>query len=210
VTILGPGGTGDSGRSVRIDGRPATPCGAGCYRAAAADGPLRVTVDGRTLTFAIPANAPDARALLAHVTRAYREARTIVFDETLASTPTNATTTRFTIVAPNRLAYHTRGGPSAVVIGARRWDRTSDRAPWLPSQQTPLDVTHPYWTAPTNAHLVAPGTITFLDRSIPAWFRVVVVRGRPSVQHMTAASHFMTDRYVGFDVPATVSPPVSR
>jgi hypothetical protein len=24
---------------------------------------------------------------------------------------------------------------------------------------------------------------------------------------MTAAAHFMVDRYVGFDVPATVSPP---
>jgi hypothetical protein len=30
---------------------------------------------------------------------------------------------------------------------------------------------------------------------------------RPTVSHMTAAAHFMTDRYVGFDVPAVVSPP---
>ena len=29
----------------------------------------------------------------------------------------------------------------------------------------------------------------------------------PNHEHMTAAAHFMTDRYVGFDVPAEVSPP---
>jgi len=144
------------------------------------------------------------------MTRAYRGSRTIVFDETLASTPTNATTTRFTVIAPNRLSYHTQGGPSAIVIGPVRWDRATDRAPWVRSGQSPLDVMQPYWTSPTNAHLVAPNTITFLDRRIPAWFRVTLVDGRPSVQHMTAAAHFMTDRYVGFDVAAEVSPPPSR
>jgi hypothetical protein len=56
-------------------------------------------------------------------------------------------------------------------------------------------------------HEVAPGTFTFLDRRIPAWFRLTVVGGRPTVDHMTAAAHFMVDRYVGFDVPAVVSPP---
>ena len=208
VTIVSPDATGASGRTVRVDGVLATACGPGCYRApSGARGRVVVSVDGRTLAFAVTADAPPARALLARVTRLYRSARTIVFDETLASTPTNGTTTRFTIIAPNRLAYRTRGGPSAIVIGPRRWDRTSDRAPWVPSQQTPLQVTHPYWTSPTNVHLVAPRTITFLDRSIPAWFRLVLAGGRPTVQHMTAAAHFMTDRYVGFDVPAAVSPP---
>ena len=208
VTVIGPDGTGLDGRDVTVDGVPATSCGSGCYRAATHGGAdVRVSVDGRALTFAVSATAPDAAALLERVTRAYRDAHTIVFDETLASTPTNATTTRFTVVAPNRLSYRTQGGPSAVVIGARRWDRSSDSAPWVPSGQTPLDVTHPYWTSPTNAHLVAPNTITFLDRGIPAWFRVTLRDGRPSVQHMTAASHFMTDRYAGFDVPAAVSPP---
>lgn len=208
VTVLGPDGTGLDGRAVEVDGVSATSCGSGCYRAPARGGAeVRVSVDGRTLSFRVTASAPDATRLLAQVTRAYRNARTIVFDETLASTPTNATTTRFTVVAPHTLAYRTHGGPSAIVIGARRWDRASDSAPWVASGQTPLDVTHPYWTKPTNVHLVAPNTITFLDRSIPAWFRVTLRGGRPSIQHMTAAAHFMTDDYVGFDVPVTVSPP---
>jgi hypothetical protein len=191
-----------------VNGAAAAQCGSGCYRAPSpATGPLRVSIGNHTLAFDVAANAPDATAILARITRAYRASRTIVFDETLASSPTNAQTTRFTVVAPHRLAYQTRNGPAAIVIGARRWDRTSGNAPWQPSSQTPLDVTRPYWTKPTNAHLVGPNTITFVDRRIPAWFRLTFRGARPTVQHMTAAAHFMTDRYVGFDVPAEVSPP---
>ena len=204
VTILGPDGNGADGHTVTVDGSPATACGSGCYRGPAG---ARIDVDGDELVFHIPARAADASAKLARIARAYRSSRTIVFDERLASSPTNAETTRFTVVAPNRLAYRTRGGAQAIVIGGRRWDRDRAGARWVPSQQTPLDVTQPYWQSPTNVHEVAPGTFTFLDRNIPAWFRLTVVDGRPRVQHMTAASHFMVDRYVGFDVPVTVSPP---
>jgi hypothetical protein len=209
VTIIGPDGTGMDDRSVRIDGVTAAQCGSGCYRAPSSEtGSVRVSIGDRTLTFDVAADAPDATAILAGLTRAYRAAHTIVFDETLASSPTNATTTRFTVVAPNRLSYQTRGGgAAAIVIGARRWDRAANKAPWQPTSQTPLDVTQPYWTKPTNAHLVGPKTITFLDRRIPGWFRLTFDGSHPTVQHMTAAAHFMTDRYVGFDVPADVSPP---
>jgi hypothetical protein len=211
VTILDSDGTGVVGRQVRIGGTPAAPCGSGCYRAPYAGGDrVRITVGSRTLAFRLPADAPDAGALLRRVTRAYRASRTIVFDERLASSPTNAQETRFTVVAPDRLAYRTKDGPAAVVIGAKRWDRAHAGAPWVRSPQTPLDVTQPYWTAPTDAHLVAPNVVTFLDRSIPAWFRVTIANGRPAVQHMTAAAHFMVDRYVAFDGSATVSPPPSR
>jgi copper transport protein len=209
VTIIGPDATGVDDRHVRVNGVAAPRCGSGCYRARSpATGSLRVAIGDRTLTFDVAATAPDATALLARITRAYRASRTIVFDETLASSPTNAQTTRFTAVAPHRLSYQTRGGgPGAIVIGARRWDRSVANAPWRSSAQTPIDVTAPYWTAPTNAHLVGPNTITFLDRKIPAWFRMTFRGSRPTVQHMTAAAHFMTDRYVGFDIPAEVSPP---
>ncbi len=208
VTLLGPDGTGVNGRNVRIDGSPATSCGSGCYRGAArSSGALEVSVGGASLSFDIPAHAADASAALARVTRAYRASRSIVFEERLASSPTDSETTRFTVVAPNRLTYQTVNGPSAIVIGAKRWDRDKTGAPWQPSQQTPLDVTQPYWTRPTNVHLVAPNTFTFLDRRIPAWFRVTVRDGRPAVQHMTAAAHFMVDRYVGFDTSVSISPP---
>jgi copper transport protein len=208
VTIIGPDATGVDDRDVRVNDVAAIPCGSGCYRAPAPGaGPLRVSIDGRTLTFDVAATAPVATGLIERITRAYRASRTIVFDETLASSPTNAQTTRFTIVAPHSLSYQTRGGPGAIVINTRRWDRSDAGSPWKPTSQTPIDVTAPYWTRPTNAHLVGPNTITFLDRGIPAWFRLTFTGSRPTVFHMTAAAHFMTERYVGFDVPAEVSPP---
>lgn len=210
VTLLGPDGTGLDGRRVTVDGHAASACGPGCYRASASAGPVRVAVDGRAVAFTTPQRAPDATRLLHAVTRAYRGSKTIVFDERLASSATNAETTRFTVVAPDRLTYVTRGGPSAIVIGARRWDRERPGGALVPSAQTPLQVTQPYWRAPTNAHLVAPGVITFLDRRIPAWFRLTVRGTRPSRMQMTAAAHFMVDRYVAFDGPVTISPPPSR
>ena len=86
-------------------------------------------VGGATTTIRVPANAPDATAQLARITRAVRASQSIVFDETLSSNPHNATTTRFTAVAPNRLSYVTRGGPAAIVIGSRRWDRERPARP---------------------------------------------------------------------------------
>jgi hypothetical protein len=205
VTLLGPDGTGVDGRSVTIDGVAATPCGPGCYRARGAG--VLVAVDGRTLTFAVPARAPEASRLLREVTRAYRSAHTAVFDETLASSPRNSSTTRFRLVAPDRLEYRTAGGPAAIVIGTTRWDRTASTGPWVKSTQSRLDVMEPYWREPTNVHLVAKDTLSFLDRRIPAWFRVTLDGKRPVRVQMTAAAHFMVDRYVGVDGPVTISPP---
>ena len=68
-------------------------------------------------------------------------------------------------------------------------------------------MTQPYWQTTTNVHLVAPGVLTFLDRRVPAWFRVTLAGKLPAQMHMTAAAHFMTDRYVEFDGPVVVSPP---
>jgi putative copper export protein len=213
VTLLGQDGTGADGRNVTVDGAPAAPCGSGCYRAAAVAGGLSIGVDGRTVTFDLPARAPDGRALLQRITRAYRSLHTVVFDERLASSPVNVANSHFEMVAPNRLSYRTKGAESGIVIGARRWDRDRPGAPWISSAQSPLNVPQPLWTSATsvtNVHLVAPGVLTFLDRSVPAWFRVTLAGTRPRRTEMTAAGHFMVDRYVGFDVPVDISPPPSR
>jgi len=69
VTLLGPDGTAANGRRVQVDGEPARACGAGCYRASAPPGRLRVRVDGRTVVFDLPVAAPDGRALLERVAR---------------------------------------------------------------------------------------------------------------------------------------------
>jgi hypothetical protein len=207
VTLLGPDGNGADGRQVAIDGRPATACGSGCYRGRAGAGPVTVRIGSRTTTFDIPARAPDAAAQLRAVTARYRGSRTIVYDEALSTTGRGGIHTRFTVVAPHRLAYQIRGGPSAIVIGSRRWDRDDAGKPFVESPQAPVDVTQPLWSSVTNVHEVAPGVLTFLDRSLPAWFRVRLDGPLPTTVHMTAAAHFMTQRYVGFDVPAEVSPP---
>jgi copper transport protein len=210
VTLLGPNANGVSGSTVLIDGARASDCGSGCYRGPAAAGPLHVTVNGRALTFAVPERAADAQALLAEITRRYRAQKAARFVELLASSPKYKERAQFTVVAPNRLAYTIAGGPSAIVIGAQRWDRNNARAKWVRSPQTPVDVMQPYWQTPTNVHLIAPGVLTFLDRRVPAWFRVTVTNRLPARVHMTAAAHFMTDRYTQFGGPLTVSPPPSR
>jgi copper transport protein len=211
VTLLGPDATGVNGRRVVVNGTVATSCGSGCYRAAtAATGPLRVEVNGRSTTFDLPARARPASGLLQRVTRAYRASRTMVFDERLASSPTISATTRFRMIAPDKLAYQTRNGPAAVVIGAVRWDKDSPTSPWVKSPQTPVHVTEPGWANPTNVHEIAPGVLTFLDRRTPAWFHMTLGGARPRRVQMTAAAHFMDDRYVGFDVPVEISPPPSR
>ena len=207
VTILGPDGTGVDGRTVEVDGRVATACGSGCYRSPAASGPVRVGLGNRTIAFDIPERAPDGSAQLRALTRKYRASHSVVFDETLASSPTNATETRFTLLAPDRLRYESRSGAAAIIIGARRWDRVGAGQPFVESAQAPLEVLQPYWSTVSNVHEVSPGVLTFLDRGVPGWFRLQVVDQLPRVMHMTAAAHFMTERYVGFDVPADVSPP---
>jgi copper transport protein len=207
VTLLGSANAGVSDREVRIDGRRAAECGSGCYTAAAAAGPVRVSVDGALTTFDLPAGAPTATPLLREVTRRYRASKSIVFDESLSADSSPGIKTRFTVVAPNRLRYQTSAGPAAIVIGSRRWDRVSPGRPFVESPQTPLDVTQPLWSNVTNVHEIAPGVLTFLDRSLPAWFRVEIESRRPRVVRMKAAAHFMVERYVEFDAPVEVSPP---
>jgi copper transport protein len=213
VTVLDPNGNGADGLDVTVAGTPTTSCGSGCYAATPRAGRrLTVRVGDRQLVFDVPVAARDATALLARVAADYRAQKTVVYRERLASTPTNAQQTQFVLVAPDRLRYAIAGGPQAVVIGPRRWDRTTPTGRWVETPQSPLQVPHPLWYAATNARLVAPRTITFLDRAIPAWFTLHLdARGRlPRRLDMTAASHFMVDRYSSFGSPRSIEPPASR
>ena len=96
------------------------------------------------------------------------------------------------------------------MIGSRRWDRDGPDARWVESAQTPIPQPRPYWTqSARNAYFVAPGELTFYDPQIPAWFRLRVdpMTARPLELRMTAAAHFMVDRYSGFDRSVDISPP---
>lgn len=208
VTVLGPDGNGERGLDVRVDGRRATDCGPGCYRAGVAR-PTDVVVGRRRLAFDVPVRPKDATDLLRRATRTFKEAKTVEFEERLASSARPGQVSRFRVVAPNRLAYSIRGGPEAIVIGARRWDRSPGGA-WEASPQTPLRVPAPNWSdRARNAHLVGPGTIAFFDPRLPAWFRLRVdpATAEPREVRMVAAAHFMTDRYSPFNRPFAISPP---
>jgi hypothetical protein len=223
VTVLSPSGDGAANLLVSVQGRPATACGPGCYRAPPLGTPLppavEVAVGERTVRFPLPARWPPPRAdaLLERATLAYRRLRSVEANERLASSPTRAITTRFRFERPNRLAYEIRGGSQAVVIGNRRWDR-SPGGPWRESPQQPLTVPDPYWTVRArNARLLGyerlrgrrVARITFLDPSIPAWFDVLVDprSGRTYDARMIAAAHFMHDVFSRFDEPMGITAP---
>jgi hypothetical protein len=52
-------------------------------------------------------------------------------------------------------------------------------------------------------------TVSFADPSIPAYLTVTLDAKTllPRVLHMTAAAHFMTDRYESFNLPRAIYPP---
>jgi copper transport protein len=200
--VLSPAGGGADGLNVQIDRHDAAPCGHGCYRV---DGPHRaatqVSVGGVTRTIASPLRAQ--RASVRGFESFFRGSRSVEYVERLASSPTNAIVTRWRLEAPNRFSYVIRGGAQAVVIGGRRWDRNSPTGRWQESPQTPLPQPAVPWTRATNVWRIASHEIVFVDPSIPAYFSL---RGHAAL-HMTAAAHFMVDRYVSFGSTLRLRPP---
>ncbi len=214
VLVLGPDGTAVNGLSVEINGVAAGPCGDGCYGAFV---PLRgnatVTVDGRVLRFRVPAHPGPAAALVARATRAFRALRSVEYVERLASSPRNRVVADFTLERPNRLEYKIRNGASGIIIGPRRWDRAG-AGPWLPSPQQPTPQPEPIWAGhATNAFLLdeTPSSyvVAFMKPLGPVWFTLRLDRQTllPRELRMTAAAHFMTQRYTRFNAPAQITAP---
>ncbi|HEY5294581.1 MAG TPA: hypothetical protein VIJ70_03800, partial [Gaiellaceae bacterium] len=209
VTVVNDEGHGVDGLVLRIDGRTAAPCGSGCYRGHAAAGAVTVASGASTWRFALPRSAPSAQALIARAQRSYGQLRSVKLRQHLASGPSDAIETSFVFVAPDRLRYTISGGSEAIVIRNRRWDRSSPKGPWTRSPQQPVRVMHLPWDRVTNAHVVAPNTITFFDLNADAWFRVVLdpKTALPSTERMTGIGHFMANRYSGYNAPATIAAP---
>ena len=236
ATILGPGGSGVSGLNLAFLMKTSTrsrraigsDCGSGCYRATAASSgrpeavTLRLSGAGRqpsTLTFTIPSwPAPVASKLLAAATRVFHRLRTLTTHERLASSPTQVVNTIYQAEAPDRLTYKIAGGgPQAVIIGSKRWDRNHAVGKWQLSAQSPLRQPTPFWTSATDAHLLGmtringrtASLISFYDAKIPAFFTIAVDKATLHTLdlHMTAAAHFMHHRYSGFNAPVEITPP---
>ncbi len=209
VSVVDDQGHGVDGLKVSVDGKLAVPCSNGCYRAKAGAGPVVVQIDGRSWRFTIPATAPSGTAELAAAKRAYARLRTLVLRQQLASGPGAALDTTFVFVAPDRLRYSIVGGSDAVVIGEHRWDRPSPSEAWVESPQTRTSVMTPPWSRPIDVHVVGPGELTFFDLTTRAWYRLTLDSASklPLTERMTGVSHFMLNRYSGFDAPAAVRPP---
>ena len=223
--MLGPGGGPLSGLKVSFgaDSRvvPAKPCGPGCYSAAAArPAHVQVRVSGsKPVAFDIPARPRPAAAIVARAAQATKKLKSLVYTESLRSSPAGGLMTTWTLKAPNEVEYRIRGGAEAIVLGTRRWDRDRAGAPWRRSKQLPaLDVPQPAWgSRATNAYVLRDGrvgarpvwVVSFANPSTPAWFTAWIDRHsyRPLRLHMTAAAHFMTHRYLAFDRPLTIEPP---
>ena len=225
ATVLAPAGGPLSGLKVsfRVGSRVllASPCGLGCYSAAVVrPAQVQVRLSGsKPVDFELPTRPRPAAAIVARAARATRKLTSLVYVESLRSGPTGGLLTTWTMKAPNEVEYRIRGGADAIVLGIRRWDRDRAGAPWRRSQQLPaLRVPQPAWgSRATNAYVLRETSVggrpawvvSFANPSTPAWFTAVIDRAtyRPLQLHMTAASHFMTHRYLEFDRPLTIEPP---
>ena len=233
TTVIGQDGTMRRGLGVALQGAgawvPARPCGAGRYcgdvavRGARPQLRVRLTRPAggvSTLSMRLPA-APEperAAALVRASGAAFRALRSVIVDENLGSGPPYAPLiTQFNYVAPDRLSYRIVGAGQAVVIGTNRWDRENDKSPWQRSTQEPTEVPTPDWRRVRDASLLGTGmrdgrpvdVVSFYDPTIPAWFEAELDRQTdlPLRLRMTAAAHFMTHRYGGFNAPITILPP---
>jgi hypothetical protein len=225
ATVLAPSGEPDRGLplSFRVGGRTikASSCGAGCYTAA---GPTSGRVEvllgsGAPVGFDLPAHARPAEAIVRRATRVFRGLKSLVYIESLRSTPTAGLVTTWKMQAPDEFSYRIDNGASAVVIGNRRWDQTSSGAKWVESTQEPKpQVPAPTWgNLFVNAHVIGTTSVagrpvwvvSFVNPSIPAWFTAWIDRAnhRTLRLRMTAASHFMFHRYIEFDKPLGIRRP---
>ena len=224
--VLSPRGGGASGLRVSFLLAPGGSvrtkrCGAGCYRAAITRRPrsVRLLVAGAPpVDFAVPASARPADAIVRRAAQTMRSLKTLVYREQLASSPTNAIVTVWKLQAPNRLAYSIDTGIAGIVVGPRRWDRSSPKQKWVESAQFPLHVMQPAWgSEAVDARLLATGSVrgrpawhvSFANPQIPAFFDVWIDKttGRTLELDMTAAAHFMHHDYLRFNGPLAIRPP---
>jgi hypothetical protein len=212
AVVLGPSGGGRSGLRVRFlpSGAGASPCGRGCYSAAVApERRVVVELSGRGVAqraaFTLPSEAPVADALVRRARAYFRALPGVSYDERLASDETHVLEARWRLEKPDRIYYAVAGGAEGVVIGERRWDRAAPGKPWRESAQLPrLPQPATQWTRSTNAHVLSRDgdtvVVSFADPTVPAFYRLTLDARtlRPSLLEMTAAAHFMRDRYTSF------------
>jgi copper transport protein len=220
ATVVGPSNTGVNGLRVTFDRYPARACGSGCYKALIPFIPVvNVKIAGRILRFPVSMHflskhPRSAEAFVRRATAVFRSLRSAAYVERLSSGPGSLVVSKWKLAAPDLLSYTIPGGPAGIVIGSRRWDRPSPQGRWRKSSGSPLRALAPLWgSRTTNAHFVRVRrrvlVVSLLNRSLPAWFTISFDRRtlRPLSLKMTAAAHFMHQRYTSFNRPLRIVPP---
>ena len=167
----------------------------------------------RQTSFVLPRFPRAAAELVRRLRKRYRTLTSVRYLEQLRSDETHAITAHWLLEKPNRVEYSIPGGAQGIVIGTRRWDRSTPRGRWQESAQTTLPQPATQWNFATNAHVISDNgpteTVSFADPTIPAYFTVTLDAKtlQLRVLHMTAAAHFMTDRYETFSLPRAIFPP---
>lgn len=222
ASVLSGQGQGVSGLSVSLNGKPAAGCGSGCYSATLGGPPKSVTVHVRSTTWNVPLPSPwpprDGTAIVDQATAAWRALDSLTFNEHLASDAIHATSSTWRIQSPNRVAYTiTGGGADGIIVGDKRWDRTTPSSKWIESPQTELTQPVPPWTAVQDAHVLAEEKfrghpawlVSFFDPGTPAWFTAVIEQKTYHTlqTEMITTAHFMHDVYGSFNTTPPITPP---
>jgi hypothetical protein len=230
VSVMSGGGSPAAGLDVSLQAGGTTmrlpACGPGCYQSYTATsklaGTVKVGLGARRYAFALPARLalPDGTAIVAQAGIVWRALKTLVWHERLAASPTDALHTVYRAVAPDQLSYTISGSSAAIIIGLRRWDRSTPDGPWVRSLQAPpVNEPTPFWSGVSDARVLGSGRVggrsawrvVFFDPNTPAWFDAEIDKenGRTLTLKMTAVAHFMQHVYGPFNAPFRLRPPAA-
>jgi hypothetical protein len=226
ASVVGGQGEGVDGLGVsfRLGSHVSTAstCGAGCYEATVPSrtAPQAVEVDvrrrDRTTSWLVRMPRPwpprDASALVARTTSTFRKLHSFVVREWLTSGSVAVVFSRWTIVAPDKLSYQVKGGPQAVIIGNRRWDKLPGQR-WEQSEQAPIHQPTPFWSSWTDAHVLesrkASWRVSFFDPKARGWYELLIAKRSllPQQVRMHMTAHFMREVYGRYNAPLQVTRP---
>jgi copper transport protein len=200
-------------------------CGRGCLRfALPAVDTVRVAVPDRDRRFVakLPArwearSGRQPRRQVEAAQHAMRSLRSVREVERVTSGPGSYARTAYQLRAPHRMSFTTSGGTRVVVLGERRWFRSSDTQ-WTRGSYgsgIPFSLRRWFrWTTYATAVRVLRRhrrvtELALMDPATPVWVRLIVDDRTHRVlrERMISTGHFMRSRFFAFNRPVSIQPP---